>query len=535
MGQPSTQASNAVIYLTYALFLAMGLFFAWKYRKQSKAEFLSSNRTQRAVPLALNFVASGLGSGILFTYPDIGAWGGVQGVLVYALASALPILLFAFLTPVIRRRTPDGFLLTEWTRDRFGVAAALYLSVLSIITMFLYMVAELSALNSVINLLTGLNGLPALIVEVAVTSIYTSLGGFRVSFITDNIQGSLVLLLLIICTISIGTKSHIDTSLIDSSGLTKATSLGWKLLYILPVAIATNFMFLSPFWMRSFASRTDKDLYLGATIATVWIFVILTVVGFTGIIAVWAHGVDKWGPVTDWSSYAFFYLIAELPGWVVAFVVLMVVALSTAVFDSLQSAMISTASNDLFRNRLPLAYVRAGVVILIIPVIVVAIKADASVLQIFLISDLVSSAAIPALLLGLVDSLWFLNGVDVIVAGCGGILSVFVFGTIYYGSAKAGAQLIALDTLYIDDWGAFGSYVAAPVGGILSLFLSCGVRLAVGWVIAKVKGRRFTGLDRPSVKVQDGRVEGVDEVRETDEEEREVGKGAGIDRSERGV
>ncbi|KAF3930227.1 hypothetical protein ABW20_dc0104135 [Dactylellina cionopaga] len=495
MGQPSTQASNAIIYLTYGLFLIMGLAFAWKFRNQSKAQFLSSNRTQR-----------GLGSGILFTYPDIGAFAGVQGVLVYAIASALPIVLLAVLTPIIRRRTPDGFLLTEWARDRFGTPAALYLSVLTMITMFLYMVAELSAINSVINLLTGLNGLPALIVEVAVTTIYTSLGGFRVSFVTDNVQGALVLLLIVICTISIGTKSHIDTALIEPSGLTKATLLGWKLMYILPVAVCTNFMFLSPFWMRSFASRTNKDLYIGASVAAGWIFVTLTVTGFTGIIAVWAHGVDKWGPVSDWSSVAFFYLIAELPGWVVGIVVFMVVALSTALFDSLQSAMISTASNDLFRNKLPLVYIRVGVVVLIIPVIVVAIKADASVLQIFLISDIVSAAAIPALLLGLIDALWFFNGVDVIVAGCGGILSVFIFGTIYYGSAKAGGELIAMKTLYTDDWGVFGAYVAAPVGGILFMVASCILRLSILWVVAKVKGTRFAGLDRPPVKIRENAV-----------------------------
>ncbi|KAF3941330.1 hypothetical protein ABW19_dt0203049 [Dactylella cylindrospora] len=369
------------------------------------------------------------------------------------------------------------------------------------ITMFLYMVAELSAVNSVINLLTGLDGLPALIVEVVVTTIYTSLGGFRVSFVTDNVQGALVLLLIIICTVSIGVNSHIDTSLIGPSNLTKATLLGWKLLYILPVAIATNFMFLSPFWMRSFASKTDKDLYLGAGIAAVWIFVILTVTGFTGIIAVWAHGVDKWGPVTDWSSVAFFYLIAELPAWVVGLVVFMVVALSTAIFDSLQSAMISTASNDLFRNKLPLIYIRAGVLILIIPVIVVAIKADASVLQIFLISDIVSAAAIPALLLGLVDALYFVNGLDIIVAGCGGILSVFIFGTIYYGSAKAGGELIYMKTLYADDWGVFGAYVAAPVGGILFGAGCCILRLLTLWALSKVKQTRFTGLDKPPVKV----------------------------------
>jgi cAMP phosphodiesterase len=39
--------------------------------------------------------------------------------------------------------------------------------------MFLYMVAELSALQQIVNLLTGLNGLPVVIVECAVTTIYT--------------------------------------------------------------------------------------------------------------------------------------------------------------------------------------------------------------------------------------------------------------------------------------------------------------------------------------------------------------------------
>jgi len=39
--------------------------------------------------------------------------------------------------------------------------------------MFLYMVAELSSLQQVINALTNLNGLPVVIVEVVITTIYT--------------------------------------------------------------------------------------------------------------------------------------------------------------------------------------------------------------------------------------------------------------------------------------------------------------------------------------------------------------------------
>lgn len=59
MGVPSQPASNAIIYLTLGAFLVLGCYIAWRLRNQSKLEWLSSNRTQKGVPLALNFIASG--------------------------------------------------------------------------------------------------------------------------------------------------------------------------------------------------------------------------------------------------------------------------------------------------------------------------------------------------------------------------------------------------------------------------------------------------------------------------------------------
>lgn len=72
-----------------------------------------------------------LGSGILFTYPQISTIAGVQGLVVYALSSALPLLIFAYLGPIIRKKCPEGFVLTEWTRQRYGTLTALYLSALT--------------------------------------------------------------------------------------------------------------------------------------------------------------------------------------------------------------------------------------------------------------------------------------------------------------------------------------------------------------------------------------------------------------------
>jgi Na+/proline symporter len=116
---------------------------------------------------------SALGSGILFSYPELATIAGVQGMLIYALSSGLPMLVFGALGPIIRRKCPEGFVLTEWTRQRYGTVAMLYLSFMTLVTLFLYMISELSAIGQVVSLLAGLDGLPVMLVQVAVTTIYT--------------------------------------------------------------------------------------------------------------------------------------------------------------------------------------------------------------------------------------------------------------------------------------------------------------------------------------------------------------------------
>ena len=63
--------------------------------------------------------------------------------------------------------------MTEWTRQRYGAIAGLLLSVCTLITIFLYMVSELSAMQQIVTALTGLDGLPAIVVQCVVTTIYT--------------------------------------------------------------------------------------------------------------------------------------------------------------------------------------------------------------------------------------------------------------------------------------------------------------------------------------------------------------------------
>lgn len=410
------------------------------------------------------------------------------------------------------------------------------------------MVAELSAIQQIVVALTGEDGLglPVVIVQSAVTTIYTSLGGFRISFMTDNIQGAMVVGLIIINIVTVGVKTEIDTSLIEPSGLLKPSLLGWQLIYILPVAVLTNDFFLSGFWMRTFASKTDRDLRIGTSIAAVAVSIILCFVGATGLLAVWSRA---WKSEED-GSIAFFLLLGQQPAWVAGIVLAMTICLSTAAFDSFQSAMVSSGSNDLFRNKLNIWVIRLLVVLIIFPVCVVALKSP-DILQVYLISDLVSASSVPVLMIGLCDRFYWWSGAEVIIGGLGGILAVFIFGSVYYGNASDGGKLILLENgLYANDWSAFGmmqfehldhfssstgpanidasgAFVAAPVGGLLFALAALTTRVVCQWIYAKATRKPFTAFQKPDTTVvpsfYTGRVEDdeqlVEEYRDEEEEE----------------
>ncbi|VEU21628.1 DEKNAAC102724 [Brettanomyces naardenensis] len=439
-----------------------------------------------------------MGCGILTTYAQVANIAGIQGLLVYAITACLPIILFAFFGPMIRRRCPDGFVLTEWCYHRFGIITCLYLSAFTILTMFLFMVSELTAIDQAINSLTGLDATPCIVVECVVTTIYTFLGGFKVSFTTDTFQAAFVLVLLVIGTIGYALNVHIDPAIkhATESEMLGSNKLGWMLLYILLVAIVTNDAFMSGFWLRTFAAKTDKDLLIACSIASFVCTVISTLAGLPGILAVWTGDMQ----VGDANGYiAFYVLCAKMQNWVIGAILIFAVALSTCTFDSLLSATTSSISNDFFRNRVPIIWARVIVIVIMVPSLVVAIEASANVLQIYFIADLVSSSIIPIMFLGLWNKMYFLKGLDIIVGGMGALLAVFVFGTIYYGSAEEGGKLLLIwNGIYsADDWGGFGAFVIAPFMGIILGFLSAGIRIGILRLYSNYTGKPFTALVRP--------------------------------------
>lgn len=443
-----------------------------------------------------NIFITGLGVGVLATYPQIGAYGGLHGLLVYSACGAVPFLFFAALGPLIRRQMPEAFVLTEWIRYRYGVITSLVISACTILTIFLFMVSELSSMRACVETLSNVPGLPVLIVEAVVVSIYTAFGGFYVSFLTDNLQVFSFIVLLVVCIIATGCTVEIDTSKIGPSKLLLQNQLGWKLLYILLVAIITNDMFMAGFWLRTFAAKTDRDLCISCGLTAIIMFLICSTLGIAGLLAVWSGLLDPESPTFgDDSQNALYLLMGSLPSWVSGFVLVFCVMLSSCTFDSLQSAIVSTISNDWARNRVRIIWVRVFVMAVMVPCIVVALK-GLNVLNIYLIVDVLSAAVVPVLFFGLNKVFYFITGFEIILSIIGGIIGVFVYGTIYYGSAYDGGQLLIMYYgLYLNDWGPFGAFVAAPVCSVIGAL----VGLAIRDIILGVKYRKaFAVFDRPA-------------------------------------
>ena len=94
-----------------SLFVVLGYAFASSYRKKSSEvskneifSYVSAVDSQTALPLAWSLFASGMGSWVLFAFPEIGTFSGAWGMIGYTLSMCLPLGILAIVGPILRGR-----------------------------------------------------------------------------------------------------------------------------------------------------------------------------------------------------------------------------------------------------------------------------------------------------------------------------------------------------------------------------------------------------------------------------------------------
>ena len=197
----SSSSSLTLIIIISLAFVIFGVVYSKKY--QGLENYLVANRSVGVFSLTTSLVASALGAWILFGPSSAATWGGIGAVIGYALGTAFPLFILVFLGKKFRKLYPKGKTLIEVVRLRFGTKLFKLILFLTIFYMFIFLIAEVTAVSILVNYISGTSlWITALIVIVS-SLIYTLYGGLRASIFTDNIQFIIILILLLISFINL--------------------------------------------------------------------------------------------------------------------------------------------------------------------------------------------------------------------------------------------------------------------------------------------------------------------------------------------
>ena len=421
--------------IAYILILGTLGFFAWLGLKESKDlkldndSFLSARGSQNWIMIGLSLFASGMGIWILFGPSEVGYYGGFYDVFGYALSSATPFLLLAYLGPIIRNITPEGVTLADFVRTKMGRPMQIYVGIISIIYMFTFMFAEYIAIGRAVEFLSGIDFLIPIIFVAIVTTFYTVIGGLPVSIKTDRIQAFFIIWLIISVLLLIFNEG-VDEIFNDAKSYNPEDS--WSIGSIsdystfeaglaLVLAITAAEMFSQGNWQRTWASEDNEALQKGALLASGLCFTAVLLFGFLGTVAAGR------GAVMD-PSIAFFDLIKSYDEPILAMFLVLGIALVCSSIDTLQNAVVAVISRDLADSKLDIEQTRYFAISTAPLAIILAwyYADDAlSVFRIFLVADLFAAATVLPIFLSLSDRVTANGG---LVGAVFGLISVVIYG-----------------------------------------------------------------------------------------------------------
>ena len=462
--------------LAYLLLLATLSFFAWLgYQESLKTtidndSFLSARNSQNWVMIGLSLFASGMGIWILFGPSEVGYYGGFYDVFGYALSSATPFLLLAYLGPLLRNLTPEGVTLADFVRQKMGRPMQLYVGIISILYMFTFMFAEYIAIGRAVEFLSGIDFLVPIILVAIVTTFYTVVGGLPVSIKTDRIQSFFIMWLIVSIILLIFNEGVADV-LDDAKAYNPEDS--WSIGSIsdystfeaglaLVLAITAAEMFSQGNWQRTWASENDESLRKGALLASGLCFIAVLLFGFLGTVAAGR------GAVLD-PSIAFFDLIKDYNAPLLAMFLVLGVALVCSSIDTLQNALIAVISRDLTDSKYEVTQTRY-VAILAAPIALLLAwyyADDAlSVFRIFLVADLFAAATVLPIFLSLSNRVTPNGG---LFGAIFGLVAVVLYGT-YTSDLQTGLDYL---TNPVNEYGLANLevFLSALVGSALMTFV----------------------------------------------------------------
>ncbi|KAF8065845.1 OCT4 [Scenedesmus sp. PABB004] len=456
----------AVAFAAYAF--AFGVLWARRHAAAATDTelFLTARGTQSVWRIGWSFFAGAVGAWVIVAPSQYASFSGIVGLVVYALASGIPIIIIAGFGALIKDM-PHVLSLSDFMSWRYGPVAKTVVFLLCVFNMAIALLAEYTTIGAIFGEYVGSVSWGIIVLIGALTLCYTAYGGLAVSIATDQAQGVCALLLTVVLTIYVAVtyRTPIPSPLPDPLGPTFA---GYVAIFTLGASLVSSTMFSEAVWQRVWASATPAALHRGAAMGCGLIVVVVFLSGFGGWLAL-VGGFA--GPDTN-PNTILMQILSRTPGaaatvdnWVGVVVVLLAIVMNEGAVDSLQNGLAASISSHYLKNR-PLLWTRAAVVLLNVPLVIIGTRGFA-VLNLFLVGNLLTCCAILPLIAGLVPALnRVVSETGFVLGTLGGVLGVTASGIAVNwapgdvaGSFATGANWAWYGNNY--DWRAFVAALAS--------------------------------------------------------------------------
>ena len=390
----SQSLSITLIIILSLVFVIIGILYSKK--NNSLNNYLVANRNIETFSLTTSFVASALGAWILFGPASAATWGGIGAVIGYALGTAFPLFVLIYLGDKFRKFFPHGKTLIEVIRVRFGKKLFKLVLLLTIFYMFIFFVAEVTAVSMLVNYISGTSLWITSLIVIVSSLIYTLYGGLRASIFTDNIQ-FIVIIVLLLFSLNYLISSNSSEFNIEFIKQNKPVLLSSTYLpnftagLTFFIAVAATNLFHQGNWQRVYAAKNIKVLKKSLTFSFFIIIPIVFFMGFSGLVAV-SENPDV---IADLAFFSL--LLKEQSISIATILIVLAISLTISSIDTLINAissLIVVDGNKVFKFKGDKLKLSKNIIILLSIFAFFISSRGISILYLFLLADLLCCSAV---------------------------------------------------------------------------------------------------------------------------------------------
>lgn len=320
-----------------------------------------------------------------------------------------------------------------------------YVLVISIFYMFIALSAEMTGIAGALALVAGVPPWQTAGLIGVFVLIYTGYGGLVASIFTDTVQTLVILPLLLIgfvgALLSLGGVEAIHASItarnpqILQPGFLPGLEFGS---YVM-IAILGASMFNQGDWQRIFAAENTYSVERGFGMAALVVLPMIFLAGLFGT----AAGLGFLDTPGDASIAVFVLLDRALPEWLTLLVILLAVLLVMSTADTWFNAIVSIITAELPRvlsdpDERRLTRIARGITVVVALGAILIGAQGYSVLQLFLLADLLASATFFPYIFGLYSERVTQRGA--LAASIAGL----VVGVLFYPTLRGGLTALGI-------------------------------------------------------------------------------------------